>query len=283
MQQSMKQATSHLGVASEFQALSCVSAGAFAETPLQCITPCRLCCRSAPLRLFPASHGAETFRVAQVSIGFFRLTAAAFRAVVLSNTMAFVYIGITFLFNGFIIQIGDVSPGPAMRSHSGFPIPNPGFDVGIPESCTHRHHKTVGRLSEHAVPAWKLGEFNSADQCKDLLTLCRRSGQRIFTLSACQSAAQGLCWPALIQGREHSPSWAQIGWWVRWLVYLSPMYWILRGLAVNEFLSQRWGVPPPPGTPVGSLLYMIFFLFIYLVVYFLSIHSFICLFVYSFT
>lgn len=46
----------------------------------------------------------------QVSIGIFRLISAAFRAVVLSNTMAFSYVGGAMLFNGFIIQLQDVSP-----------------------------------------------------------------------------------------------------------------------------------------------------------------------------
>lgn len=134
-----------------------------------------------------------------------------------------------------------------------------------------------------AVPAWKLGESNSADQRKDLLTLCRRSGQKIFARSACQSAAQGLCWPDLMQGREHSPSWAQIGWWVRWLVYLSPMYWMLRGLAVNEFLAPRWGVPPPPGTPVGTSFHYVISIHFFscMLIIYSFVHLFGCLFIYA--
>jgi len=83
----------------------------------------------------------------QVSIGVFRLTAAAFQGVVISNTMSFVFVGCTMLFNGFIIRAQDM------------------------------------------------------------------------------------------------------GWWVRWVVYINPMYWMLKGLTLNEFLAPRWDVPPPPGTP----------------------------------
>ncbi len=59
----------------------------------------------------------------QVSIGIFRLISAAFRAVVVSNTMAFCYVGVAMLFNGFIIQLQDVSPAasslfePGMLCH----------------------------------------------------------------------------------------------------------------------------------------------------------------------
>ena len=43
----------------------------------------------------------------------------------------------------------------------------------------------------------------------------------------------------------------QVGWWLRWLIYISPFYWSETAAVNNEFSSPQYA-SPYPGSPPGS-------------------------------
>ena len=43
----------------------------------------------------------------------------------------------------------------------------------------------------------------------------------------------------------------QVGWWLRWLIYISPFYWSETAAVNNEFSSSKYA-SPFPGSPQGS-------------------------------